>query len=202
MFHLDKNGGLIKNANLELTVTGTLEATNKGVFILGNGPLYGIKSLTEHIGLIRADSLLNAPYCITTYVGASTSPSSYVQNDINLVPSSGMLEYQTTFTSYLSWLLIAPGCVDFYGGLDEFDQGGLVRVFPNISNGVYHFESLEESEFTVEVTNIRGERVHFVDRTNGNFEIDLSSHSNGMYFYSVIDRDNRNRQSGKLILNK
>lgn len=202
MFHLDKNGGLITNANLELTVTGTLEATNKGVFILGNGPLYGIKSLTEHIGLIRADSLLNAPYCVATYVGASSTPSSYVQNDINLVSSSGMLEYQTNFTSYLSWLLIAPGCVDFYGGLDEFNQVDLVRVFPNISNGVYYFESLESSEFTVAVTNIRGERVYFIDQTTGNFEIDLSPHPNGMYFYSVIDRRSQKRQSGKLVLNK
>lgn len=112
------------------------------------------------------------------------------------------------------------------GGLYSYSQGTVFKyciaagiaenniiatdftIYPNPSNGQFQIQVNNKAlavsnEYKLEIYNVVGELVYSTSTfkrqiSNG---IDLSSQPNGIYFYSVSDKNNVH-QSGKLVLNK
>ena len=126
----------------------------------------------------------------------------------SLIYSGGCL-YGTTFNGGL--YSYSQGTVFKYclatGIAENTEANGFFTIYPNPSSGQFHIQVGNRlalgNEYKLEIYNIVGELVHSTSnlKPQTSNEIDLSSQPNGIYFYSVSNKNNVH-QSGKFILNK
>ena len=80
---------------------------------------------------------------------------------------------------------------------ESLSEENLLIVYPNPSHGVFHIKNnMVDKIESMEVFSYTGQRIYFKERKAG--EIDLSSFSNGIYFYKIISKD-KNIKSGRLL---
>lgn len=203
----DSNGVILHHRKLMLGSTNILEAQNKGLFVIGIGPMWGLKSTltSEHFGLIKTDSLLNIytstidGSCDYGSINPQVFASTLTTSPINLT-SIGTLTERTqsvsvnfyTFQSYI-------GCVDFLGGLDEQAFANELNVYPNASSGIFHFEQESAQKIQITLYSPSGQAIQTVTSTSLSTEIDLSGVSQGIYFYRVV-REDHQKAEGKLVV--
>lgn len=204
----DKNGLGELQLNLALATFAVLESAHNGIFLVGNGPMYGIKvgSLMTnfHIGVVRADSLLNTSdggfFSCSWGVGTTTSsdlpitPLSFTpQNTGNLSSVNASFQYNDlALNSYI-------GCVDFFGGLDESSIEKELSVFPNPSNGVFEVEQVSQHTIELTITDVNGRIILQQSMQSLHNTLDLSAEQSGIYFYHA-KRDDGQTKSGKLVV--
>ena len=99
-------------------------------------------------------------------------------------------------------------------GLQELTNAKITGVFPNPDNGIFtivlgHAELVSASQITLKFINVLGEKVYFhyqIINPDGyresNYQIDLSSQPNGVYFYRVVAGDGGLAGSGKIVIEK
>lgn len=102
-----------------------------------------------------------------------------------------------TFPNYRLGSLISSACDSLTNGLvTEEDNKGVLRVWPNPSNGIFNFvftKSIDQI-LQIEIRNVYGQIV-FLDN---NSIVNLESRASGLYFYTVTLR-NGNVYKGRLI---
>lgn len=69
-------------------------------------------------------------------------------------------------------------------GINELQQN-VVSIYPNPSNGVFHISNQNNQAITVSIYSITGEKIYENKFTDNNADIDLSSHSKGLYFINI-----------------
>lgn len=203
----DSNGVLLHHRKLMLGSNNVLEAQNKGLFVIGIGPMYGVKSILNytHIGLIKTDSLLNIytsvqnGSCDYGSINPQTYTASVTTAPINLV-SNGTLGELTPLTVVNPQTLISyVGCVDFLGGIDENAFAQELRVFPNSSSGIFNFVQEDVRALDIRIYNSNGQQLLSTSTKTLSTQIDLSGFSEGIYFYTV-ERSDHQQANGKILL--
>ena len=198
---IDIDGNLIWTKGLVLMASDVFETINKEFFIIGNGPLQGVKEKKigePQIGIIKTDSLGNEEDCgfstnaqpITDTIIAS--PATFTSMSGGFVTSFHPIVNSTN-------LSVRSGCVDFLGDIKETESEKEIEVFPNPSKGIFTFDFINEKEAQIEIYNIFGEIVYQAKLNNQKPEIDLSSKAKGIYFYKLLFPDNK-ISTGKLII--
>lgn len=198
---LDMNGDFAEGRDIQLNSFEVARSKNKGAFIVGDGPLWGIKSFVSyaHIGVMRMDSTLEGEDCvwgdiINTVVTTNPPAANYV------LDASGELEISNfTMVAEQLDLLNFMGCVDQMGGIDENEQSLGLTVYPNSSSGIFNFTQEAQDQIQISVYSMNGQEIFSVKSASMSTQIDLSKFSGGMYFYKATDA-NRRSASGKIIL--
>ncbi len=204
----DQNGLGELQLNLALATFAVLESAHNGIFLVGNGPMYGVKvgslMTNYHIGVVRADSLLNTSdggLFSCSWGVSSTTSSDFPITPLSFTPQySGNLSSVSAAFQYNDLVLNSYiGCVDFFGGLDENSIEKELTVFPNPSNGVFQVE--QESQHTLEltITDVNGRIILQKSMQSLHNTVDLSAEQSGIYFYHA-KRDDGQVKSGKLVV--
>lgn len=76
-----------------------------------------------------------------------------------------------------------------------------VKCYPNPSSGLVSVFNTLNEESTIKAFNINGQEVA-VKQFKGNSSLDLTAQPSGVYFYSIINKDGKNIQHGKLTIVK
>ena len=197
----DYNGNILAADLIEIEGRKLLPTKNNGLYVVGVGPIYGIKSFTPHMGVYRLDSAWSDVLCNWDYGIADSMILTVSGNPYTCTQTTGIIETSSEVEGTVYWLNDYMGCVDFIGSLDEQDEL-VVKVYPNVSNGLLNFEASEFSEYHLIVFDNVG-RVHLNEKFNGySWLIDLSEESSGMYTYIVTNTSNNKTIGGKIVLMK
>ncbi len=206
-------GSRIFKANKELNATvaykrpfmigvAIVETKNKRVFAVGNGPIYGVKLLVQkHIGIIKMDENFenSTAFCLNDDNAATVVTSPIVANDIVFVSSTGLNTFSNPATVTTQTLESVVDCVSFLGSVDEQTLASLIKIYPNVSTGIFNVEQAEINDIQLTVFDALGQKVSQQEFHGYTTEIDLSAQKAGIYFYQMKDAKNR-VASGKLIL--
>lgn len=203
MARVDSLGEFIDGKNLVLSCASVVENSEKSLFIVGNGPLYGIKSilLNAHIGIYKTDSLMNLSadgFCdwgglfnnaIPTTINSFTLPIDSIG-----VLTSGFQNAEIYTVPFLTYY----GCVDFIGEIEENDLENDLSIYPNSSNGIFNFDQSSNRNLEIKVYSLTGQEIYSTKSSNLSTSIDLGAFKQGIYFYIVSSGSEFT--SGKLIL--
>ncbi len=206
-------GSRIFKANKELNATiayksplmiglAVVETKNKGVFAIGNGPIYGLKVLVQkHVGIIKMDQNLQNQYayCLSDDNASNVITNTIVGNDKLFFTSTGLNTFSNPAMISTQTLESVLDCVSFLGSVDEQSLASLIKIYPNVSTGIFHVEQAEINDIELSVFDALGQKVHHQEFHGFTIDIDLSNQKAGIYFYQMKDAKNR-IASGKLIL--
>jgi len=179
-----------------------VETKNKNLFNVGNGPLFGVKVLLQkHVGIIKLDQNLqnqNA-LCLSEDFASNVITSPIVVNDKVFVTATGLNTFSNPATISTQILASEIACVSFLGSIDEQSLASLIKIYPNVSTGIFHVEQAEMNDIEVNVFDALEQKVHHQEFHGFTTDINLSDQKAGIYFYQMKDTKNR-MASGKLIL--
>lgn len=197
-------GQAIQHAEIYMEILDALARPDNGYFMVGNGPLWGLKNdATPHIGVNCTDSLFQTSTletCLWAYLGPHGNVSYSNVNDIILNETGSPVEGQLGMISITDSLYSYEGCVKFLGEIVETEEI-IVNVFPNVSTGIFNFELNETQGYQLIITDISGKEIECKSIEASSFTADLSTEKSGIYFYKVVSSDGRST-SGKLMLMK
>ena len=204
----DKNGLGALQLDLPLASFAVQEAEHNGLFLVGNGPMFGVKAgslmANFHIGVVRTDSLLNTSK--GGFFNCSWGVSQAFSSDLPLVPLTFAPQMSGTLTpigATFQYNDLIPdsyiGCVDFFGGIEENSIEKEINIFPNPSNGVFFIEQLSQHSLEIEISDINGRSIETKKMHTLQGTLDLSTQKAGIYFYKV-SRDDGQTKSGKLVI--
>ncbi len=199
-YEIDAAGNIVNVGNTLMVLNCVLEANNDGLYLVGNGPLWGIKSLTEHIGIYRSDSNFIDGECTQP-----VSPINYLNLPITSPPMSITNNTGINFISLAPvinpyFLIVEEGCVDQTGSIEEYEQEQIL-VYPNQTSGpiTIEFESFKEAH--IDIVNSMGAVILQKKFKGISISMDLSEFNGGLYFYRIKDLDSDKIYSGQIILN-
>jgi hypothetical protein len=170
--------------------------------------MYGIKvgslMTNYHIGVVRADSLLNTSdggFFSCSWGVGTTASSDFTINPLSFTPQySGNLSSINAAFQYNDLILDSYiGCVDFFGGLDEDSIEKELNVFPNPSNGIFQLEQESQHSLELTITDVNGRIILQKSMQTLHNTLDLSAEQSGIYFYHA-KRDDGQTKSGKLVV--
>ena len=173
------------------------EADDHGFFILGNGPLIGVRTTTitnPHVGIIKSDSLGNADLCTSINPSVSINFGTTTQDPISITVIS-YSAFSTAVSPINSAMVISEmtSCVDFIGGIEDWLSDN-IEISPNPSHSSFnlHLPGLT-GNILINIQDASG-RITFSQKRNVNssdvinIEPDLSA---GIYFLSVNSSANK-----------
>jgi len=206
LLKVDSSGNQLTGLNLRLNTQEVVEMEDHGFLIAGNGPLYGIKSLNQntHIGLIKMDSTLNgnSTFCADFQTFSSDTLSMIVGTNVTFTTTTGMTTQLNPFFVYETGSYSDNGCVDQFGGINEYNSAQLIEVYPNSSSGIFNIEQLvENSTLSISVYDAFGKEILNQQLTTTSSIIDLSENAAGVYFYRVVGSDLKSA-TGKMIVSR
>ncbi len=199
-FKIRPNGTISESVQVMNKGRDLMLDNDSGIILLGNGPTYGVKTIwNSHANLLKTDSLLNVSDCgwdaqvaslqiplpnltTRTYTAGSTP--------INSIP---------VFTDVASNLIDSAICAEFIGGLSEMETDLDVRVYPNISTGIFNFDWNSDAVTDVRIYSLLGELVWSESNAFQNTSVDLSTQATGIYHYRIVDA-NGIAASGSIVL--
>ncbi len=173
------------------------EADDHGLFILGNGPLIGVRtsSITNpHVGIVKSDSLGNANDCtvsnpsITVTFGTVTQAVAILSTTTHSTSSVVFSPTESNFT-----LSEMSGCVDIIGGVNENPFEAL-EIFPNPNHSYFNIKLPGAGgSLMVEISDVTGKNVYVKEvDLSGNDELKVDHHlSAGIYNLSIRSEERR-----------
>jgi hypothetical protein len=118
------------------------------------------------------------------------------------------ITYRFTFisdsveTNQEGWMIDWINYNQYLFSIDEFQRNDFrSSIFPNPASTEVKFSFERNSEVTLTILNTLGQVLLEYDNLNSNERVDLSSISSDIYFYTLVDRENKT-SSGRLILAK
>ena len=198
----DDAGEVMWAKGLVLIPQSVIETPNHEYFVIGNGPLQGVKEtiFNDHIGIIQMDSLGNGEECIETmYV--TSSLLTMLSSSAEFSMESGGFETSLAIDIYSENLLTENRCVDFVGGVEETDSAMSQLIYPSPNQGNFTFKLIDKKEGMLTIFNKFGQIVYqkYIDQDQNH--IDLSIQSSGVYLYKFISADHETFV-GKFIIQK
>lgn len=174
--------------------TDLIKRENNGVYVLGNGPLYGIKKINnfDHSSIIRMDSsftgslclkengsanAINVPITNSALSSLSVGGAGSVSN-LNLISETGNLD--TYF-----------GCVDFLGSLDE-NEANFLNIYPNPGDGRLTIENSSNLRCKLVIRNSLGVLLHQEKLISADQSVDLHALAGGWYVLELVEMETGN----------
>lgn len=77
------------------------------------------------------------------------------------------------------------GLCSVASSVNELEEDDAISLYPNPSNGIFQVKNEKSETMNFEVYNALGENVYSTKINEGNTEVDLSTESNGVYFYQL-----------------
>jgi len=180
-----------------------IETENSEFFVLGLGPLIGVKrgyNPPPEIGFEQLDSLGGGGEC--TYSSSVTA----VDDSINSEPISvteSNFGYNSTVSIAIDTLDVISwaGCVDITSSVDENLSGNEIKIYPNPSKGDFSVQLGEAVIGDFTVFNILGQKVFEKRLINKKNDISLPQINSGIYFYNFVTSNKRVASGIVLISN-
>jgi len=200
---IDSSGNVLWSKGFMMYVADVVESTDKGFFIVGNGPLIGVKKyITDdpQIGVAKTDSLgQNSSECIfdaNINVETETATSNAITFTSEAIGAMSQVSIQLSSAS----IVAETGCVAFVGAVNEEVFEDNVQIFPNPSSGIFTIQTTNGEQLSgIEVFNAFGEQVYQIDGLEMmEIAIDLSTNSRGIYFLKLTV--NGKKYSRKIVL--
>lgn len=204
MYKVDTAGTFLESKSLFLGAKNIFERNNKGIYVVGIGPLYGVRAdiYQPQVGVIKTDSLFQHSFCIEqistlegilvpSMIDSILYPFTIVDT---LIPRS--IEIDLNFSEPSSF----EGCVSYLGSVLEYNHLTL-SVYPNVSTGIFNLEQEALKELQITVFDSQGKVIAQQKMNEYSSVIDLTQQTNGIYFYKAVSSDNR-MKTGKLVIVK
>ena len=199
----DLTGDIIWHKDLFLLPMDITESPNHEYFIIGNGPLQGVKnnrSSYEHVGIIQTDSLGDGQNCISEF-NINYIEEVIVSSTTTFSVVSGGQETTNPVIISSEELAVSDGCVDIIGGVDETISNRNPIIYPNPNNGIFSLENADQKEGFFMVYNRFGQLIYQKEMNHSQLPIDLSKQTNGVYLYKFVS-PNHETSIGKFIIQK
>lgn len=175
----------ISSAEVWMMMTGAHFTDDGGFMLIGNGPMYGIKSnSTPHYGVVKTDSLFNSVDCLWPSSCSEVSqPTPGIASWNTTINGSGILGSNKVFYDTIS-TFSESGCVRFLGSLDE-NTDEFVSISPNPAADELNLNFTDVGIYQVILRDESGRII--VDQTinGGSGRVDLTTLSEGIYFCTV-----------------
>ena len=186
------------------SVNDVLEADDHGLFFLGNGPIYGVRTTTittPHVGIIKTDSLGNADICTDPISSMSFTSGNLSSSPISFVTSSRSVNSATisVLTNSIN-LTEQASCVDFTGDVKNISNRNL-NLFPNPSTSYIEIDlSKFNGKAEVNITDLLGQSLLKQNFNNSQDAHTILNHHLLPGIYLVAISNDEIQMSGKLIV--
>ncbi len=201
-FEVDDTLALVGSYSISMILQSVRCIPNYGVYLVGYGPLYGIKSDYNQIGITRLDSLMGGGL-----LWSCSWPESYTVSVSNTVTDQAVFftsadsitQFNLPITNSPVTSVVEDGCVTFLGSVDENEGTWNEIVSPNPSTGKFtvSWDTFREAELIV--YNSIGMVVLRSKTKNSFVEIDLQTEQTGLYHYRLVDTEG-SQSSGMLMV--
>lgn len=183
----DKDGNLLGNKQVEMAGMDVLPADHNGVYLIGVGPLFGIKNFTmKHIGIVRADTNLISVNC-TIDNGMQTSQlSSLTEIPLTLSTSNGINTYQNNFIVNEPDHSDFVGCVSAFGSVSELEDLKML-TYPNPTDHSLTIELTDVGFFTYKLIDLFGNVVMRGSFSGDVYSMNICALANGTYLLEVSE---------------
>ncbi|GAB5417912.1 MAG: hypothetical protein Crog4KO_23400 [Crocinitomicaceae bacterium] len=201
---VDSAGNFISSFEMEGKNGTIMPNTSGGATFISNGPLYGVKNMyDEHFGVVRMDSLLEERDCLYEWFPATQTQQGPIANAFNVALAVAPSEIIGPFNTPVNDATItqSDGCILFLGSVSEFAELIFVQVYPNVSEGIFQFESSLNESIEVVIYSSDGRLIETIENVFEATTVDLSRYSNGSYYYKALSESGY-VNSGTLILNR
>lgn len=189
--NVDSAGLPVLVSETAMILTGVHPTTENGYFLLGNGPMYGIKSnTTPHYGVVKTDSLMNALDCFWSTTSSNLTVESPITSNWNTTISGTPIVGSNPIFYDTLMIYSEPGCVRFLG--DVLSLPELVfEVYPNPAREHIQFQTSQEGTYEIEILDITGKTVKNVHFKGKEIKVKLISLEYGVYLYRINSKDER-----------
>lgn len=183
--------------------TDVISREHHGIYISGNGPLYGVKSSLNfpnpHGAMLRVDSLMSLNSCLSSEQQLTVTTSNPADQTATLSTMSGASTMDLTIIRSELALGNTISCVDFYSSVDELYNSAL-SIYPNPGTGKVTIQLETVQSGILRICDAQGQLILERELTDLQTELDLSDLSSGMYFYSLSTHTNKVVGRGKYVL--
>ncbi len=202
-FEVNDTLELVSSHAIMMVIQTVRSIPNYGMYAIGYGPIYGVKTVENEIGVVRFDSLLGVDDAWCSWIESINldqypiinGQTVYFANADSISTTLGTIDEH--FTSSDSHM----GCVTFWGSVSEIPGTWNETVSPNPSSGQFTINWNEYRDSELVVYNALGSKVYQARAKNSFVEIDLQSENDGVYYYQLTD-SNGSQSKGKLVLMK
>lgn len=199
MSTIDLDGNLQQTISYEMQLRDVIVHPMGGYYVLGGGPLFGVKEIWQrHIGLLTVDSLLATSYCYWEQANPWNAQESMNGLPLTWSIGSGVIISQDPVTYATYDIMDTNMCVSFLGAIDELN-GLNLEVYPNQSSGQFTFGLEHTNDYTLDIYSIEGKLVYTKEFKGSEITIDISGQQEGFYIYSM--RNSVSSSSGKILKN-
>jgi hypothetical protein len=186
IWRADSSGNFLWAKEVVMNPIDAIETYDNGYLILGNGVLP-----QAGFGVVKTDSIGNAPSCVGGSLALGISDTLVATNFITIAAPMGGAFVHINTTINISSIYDVNNCAYNPGvGLNEINSDKqLFVISPNPSNGklIITFERIIKNG-RVEILNIVGEKLwREIIFNESKKEINLKNISSGIYFVKVFD---------------
>lgn len=182
--------------------TDLIKRENEGVYVLGTGPLYGIKNLNsfDHSSIVRMDSSFSASLCLN-----ENGPANAINVPVTNFPLTSLSVGAAGSVTSLNLMSEAGtlntyfGCVDFLGSLDE-NEANFLSIYPNPGNGKLTVENSSNQLCRLMVRNSLGVLLYQEKLILSNQSVDLSELAAGWYVLELVEMETGNHLGKQVFI--
>lgn len=186
---VDAIGEPISACQAVMILTGAHFTSEGGFMLIGNGPMYGIKSnSTPHYGLVKTDSLMSSSDCIWSNVETANTINGPVVSSWGSTSTGSTVAVHNEIFYDTIIAYTEPGCVRFLGNVPSLPEISF-NIFPNPSSGALTIQSSESGSFEIQLIDNNGRMLMEKHFFGDEFQLDLSSFENGLYLYFIKQND-------------
>ena len=200
---IDTNGNIKFINYLQLNSFETWETKSKNLAILGNGPMYGLRTNgydAPQIGLIKADSLGQAASCI--FSDSPTSDTTLLTSNIlSFTKIDGGKDTSTLLISRKMPVLTQSRCVTRFIGIINADLLNTVQISPNPSSGIFKLSEANSQTYKIAIYDVYSNCIYNGIIKSNEDQIDLINKASGIYFYKIESAYGKTF-TGKLVIEK
>ncbi|XOV67465.1 MAG: T9SS type A sorting domain-containing protein [Fluviicola sp.] len=182
---IHKNGTTLQSFLTVMRGADIMATGNGGALFAGKGPHFGVKCVwVDEIGLIQKDSILSESDCFIEQGFSQVQLSAPASVDTSFGTAAPCTISSGFVTQNDPLLTIEERCVYYLGNLQEL-RVNFMHVYPTISDGIFHFTSLVNDPIEVAIYASDGRIIATLEDIRGESSIDLSSYSDGIYYFSA-----------------
>jgi hypothetical protein len=204
---IDSLGEMVWSQMVFMDLVEAMHAGEGGFMLLGNGPVYGVKTVPDYIpqiGAYRTDSTGNGGSCIYNNMNHHENYTP-VFSDIIMQGASVGVQQNKTFTVSDFTLLNSDTCVAFTGNAESQSiTKGKIRIYPNPAKDIFSIELPENSPNTfqhLEIYRTDGALVYRTTNTDCLTKgVSPGQLNNGLYLVRL--HTSAGTFTGKLIISK
>lgn len=194
---IDLNGDILANNTFNLFISDVAPHKYGGSFVLGTGPVYGIKQFEQsHIGIIQTDSMFLSTNCSNGSGMPTINSDNCITTAIFYTSGNGIYMDYPNFQLTVPPILDTNMCVEMFGGIEEIGKVNL-KVYPNSTAGITHFEFSKFGEYEILISSIDGKIISKTQINGTAGDIDLSDMNSGVFIYCVVTSSEK--ISGRII---